>query len=90
VTEPPWRFLYFDIERNRWITNFSPSFDEAARLRLWRATIETAGFPPGTVFWEDENFVARVPNSRVVVAGIAVTYEHLLIVQTIISLGAVP
>lgn len=89
MTDPTWRFVYFGIERTKWLANFQPTFNEAARLLSWKEVIETQGFPPGTVIWEDENFVARVPETRVVVAGVAVPYEGLLIVKTIVTLGVV-
>lgn len=89
MTEPTWRFLYLAQAREKWIADFRPSFDDAARVRAWQGTVEDIGFPEGTVFWDDENFVARVPGTRVVVSGIAVPFERLLIIRAIRPLGLV-
>ncbi len=90
MREPSWKFTHFEQAREKWIRAYQPSLSDVARLRDWKKSVEEIGFPPGTVFWDDEDFVVRVPRSRICVSGIAVVYEYLLVVHEIRTLGLVP
>jgi hypothetical protein len=62
------------------------NFELAFRRRNWRSGIEMRGIDalePWAVISEENDFVARVPGTSVLVSGTLVAYEQLVIVERI-------
>jgi hypothetical protein len=80
-----WGVHNFDLAFRRWTAD-EPSDELQEQVRNWRSGIQMRGIDalePWAVISEEDDFVARVPGTSVLVSGTLVAYEQLVIVERI-------
>jgi len=68
----------------RWKRANQPSDSLVEQVKNWRSAIEMRGLEtlePWAVISDDDDFVARIPGSPVVVTGTLLAHEQLVIIQ---------
>jgi hypothetical protein len=74
----------FDLALRRWQRLDNPGDALIAQVKNWRSAIEVRGLEPlepWAVMSDDDDFVARIPGTPVVVSGTLLLHEQLVIIQ---------
>ena len=88
VTGPGWGIHNFELALRRWWREYSPSAEQAQRLRNWRDELESQGIivmEPWMVVSDADEFIGRIPDTPVIVSGVLVPYEQLVIVHAFVG-----
>ena len=81
-----WGLHNFDLALRRWKREAAPSEELLDQVMNWRSGIESRGVQAlerWAVISDDDDFVARVPGTDVVVTGWLLALEQLVIVRSI-------
>ena len=90
MSSPGWGLHNFDLALRRWKRTSNPSDELVAQVKNWRSAVEMQGLvalEPWAVISEDDDFVARIPGTQVVVSGTLLPYEELVIIQKFEGVG---